>query len=290
VALVAQDGMDPETIPWGEFDVLAIGGSDAFKLGPDLQPVFDEAIGRGVHVHMLRVNSAERMRYAYWSGVGSVDGTTILRGKKNENLPKVRDWLAKEARGEHLDDIDPADDPWYDQYDPETWKDEKSYDEWSKRVGSFDRRFRSGQKPIPAPEAAEAEEQVGTPDRESVELFQLLDTLARGGYSTEVSVEDSRESRAQFMRVAGDAGFLEHDSSVEDEPGWNDWSRFESASGLNYEDQRQSSSTPRLAGRGWVNWLGSTRWTRPISRFWTHHSLPYLWMRPTQAGSGTNIV
>ena len=238
VALVAQDGMDPETIPWGEFDVLAIGGSDAFKLGPDLQPVFDEAIGRGVHVHMLRVNSAERMRYAYWSGVGSVDGTTILRGKKNENLPKVRDWLAKEARGEHLDDIDPADDPWYDQYDPKTWKDEKSYDEWVKRVESFDRRFRSGRKPTPAPEepaapeAAVAEEQVDTTDHESVGLLQLLDTLARGGYSTEVSVEDSRESRAQFMRVAGDAGFLEHDSSVEDEPGWNDWSRFESASGF----------------------------------------------------------
>ena len=111
VALAAQDGMTLESIPWGEFDVLFIGGSDAFKLGRELIPVYQEAIERGVPVHMGRVNSPKRMSYAHYTGASSADGNTLRHGKKNQNLPVVLGFLNREARGEP---VDPAGDPFYD--------------------------------------------------------------------------------------------------------------------------------------------------------------------------------
>lgn len=75
VALVAQDGLEHEAIPFDEFDALFIGGSTIWKLSAAAADIVREAKGRGKWVHMGRVNSARRLRYAQTIGCNSVDGT-----------------------------------------------------------------------------------------------------------------------------------------------------------------------------------------------------------------------
>lgn len=79
VALVAQNGLTIETTPWDRIDCLFIGGDDAFKLGPEVRALVIAAKARGKLVHMGRVNSLRRLRYAYEIGVDSVDGTQFSR-------------------------------------------------------------------------------------------------------------------------------------------------------------------------------------------------------------------
>lgn len=75
VALVLQDGMTVDGIPWGEFDALFVGGSTEYKLGAEVREIVREARRRGVWVHMGRVNSYRRARYAFEIGCSSVDGS-----------------------------------------------------------------------------------------------------------------------------------------------------------------------------------------------------------------------
>lgn len=74
VALVAQDGLEEQAIPWSEFDVLFIGGSTAWKLGIAAADIMNEARTRGKWLHVGRVNSvyrASRLRIQ----PDSIDGT-----------------------------------------------------------------------------------------------------------------------------------------------------------------------------------------------------------------------
>jgi hypothetical protein len=64
VAHVAQDGQEALPVPWDDFDALFIGGSTAWKLGPAARLLVAEAKARGQWVHMGRVNSLRRLRYA----------------------------------------------------------------------------------------------------------------------------------------------------------------------------------------------------------------------------------
>ena len=73
VALVGQDGL--ETPPWDEFDALFIGGTTEWKMGAQAARLVREGKERGKWVHMGRVNSYERGRYARWLGCDSIDGT-----------------------------------------------------------------------------------------------------------------------------------------------------------------------------------------------------------------------
>ena len=91
-AFVAQDGLENMVVPWDEFDVLFIGGSTEWKLGPHATRLTFEAKRHGKKVHMGRVNSAQRMRHAALIGCDSVDGTYIAFGP-DTNLPKVLGWL-----------------------------------------------------------------------------------------------------------------------------------------------------------------------------------------------------
>lgn len=91
-AYVAQDGAETVGVPWGEFDVLFIGGSTEWKLGPHAARLAAEAKARGLGVHMGRVNSERRIRYADQIGCDSVDGTFMTYGP-NVNLPIVLGWL-----------------------------------------------------------------------------------------------------------------------------------------------------------------------------------------------------
>lgn len=77
VALVAQDGLEELRVPWSDFDVLFIGGSTGWKLGPAAAQLAREAHEHGKWVHMGRVNSLRRMVYAESIGCDSADGTYL---------------------------------------------------------------------------------------------------------------------------------------------------------------------------------------------------------------------
>ncbi|MFC9874828.1 hypothetical protein [Nocardia salmonicida] len=95
-ALVAQNGLEalpaPWAIPWDAFDVLFIGGDTAWKLGPHARRLVAEAKRRGKDVHMGRVNSGRRLRYAAWIDCDSVDGTFLTFGP-DQNLARLTRWL-----------------------------------------------------------------------------------------------------------------------------------------------------------------------------------------------------
>lgn len=91
-AFVIQDGQEDLPMPWDDFDVVFIGGSTGWKLGRHARALVAEAKARGKWVHMGRVNSEKRMRYADAIGCDSVDGTYIAYGP-DTNLPDVLAWL-----------------------------------------------------------------------------------------------------------------------------------------------------------------------------------------------------
>ena len=90
-ALVAQDGLTDTSTPWGDLDVLFLGGTTAWKLGPRARRLASIARGRGKRVHMGRVNSERRYRYASAIGCTSADGTYLTYGP-DRNLPDVLAW------------------------------------------------------------------------------------------------------------------------------------------------------------------------------------------------------
>lgn len=115
VALVAQDGLKVEDVPWDEIDAIFIGGSDAYKVGeapagktrpvkldgtplgvPGCWEVVREAKRRGLWVHMGRVNSQSRYRLAKAMGCDSADGTYLTFGP-DKNLPKLLKWVSDDA-------------------------------------------------------------------------------------------------------------------------------------------------------------------------------------------------
>jgi hypothetical protein len=102
VAFVAQDGLTlgngvlhaegyDGPLAWDEFDVLFIGGTDDFKLGSHARLIAAEAKRRGKWVHMGRVNSEKRWRYADAIGCDSCDGTFLTFGP-DVNLPRLLAW------------------------------------------------------------------------------------------------------------------------------------------------------------------------------------------------------
>jgi hypothetical protein len=92
VAFVAQDTATVASMPWGEFDVLFIGGTTKYKLGPEARSLARYAKEAGMWVHMGRVSSLKRCRYAEAIGCDSVDGTYLKFGP-DKNLPNVLGWM-----------------------------------------------------------------------------------------------------------------------------------------------------------------------------------------------------
>jgi hypothetical protein len=80
------------------------------RLGMYVPHPVGEARGRGKWVHMGRVNSLRRLRYAAAIGCDSADGTYLAFGP-DTNLPAVRGWL-RDVNGQgtlfDLTDIDPT--------------------------------------------------------------------------------------------------------------------------------------------------------------------------------------
>lgn len=92
-ALAVQDGQESLPVPWDVVDVLFIAGTTEWKLGPHARRLVREAKQRGKAVHMGRVNSGRRFRYAEAIGCDSVDGTTLAQ-YPDATLPDVLTWLA----------------------------------------------------------------------------------------------------------------------------------------------------------------------------------------------------
>jgi hypothetical protein len=61
-------------------------------LGPAAADLAAEARARGLTVHMGRVNSLRRLRYAAAIGCHSADGTCLTYAPQ-QNLPRLLSWL-----------------------------------------------------------------------------------------------------------------------------------------------------------------------------------------------------
>lgn len=90
LAFVAQDGAEDLELPWGEFKCLFIGGTTDWKLSQCAESVAREAKHRCKVLHMGRVNSQKRMRYAYQLGCDSIDGTGYSKYNKKELLKALQ--------------------------------------------------------------------------------------------------------------------------------------------------------------------------------------------------------
>ena len=84
LAFVGQDGCEDMELPWDDFDCFFVGGSTAWKLSRAAQDVAREAKKLGKKVHIGRVNSQKRLRYAYGLYADSVDGTGYSKYNKKE--------------------------------------------------------------------------------------------------------------------------------------------------------------------------------------------------------------
>lgn len=91
-AYVAQNGLEHLAVPWDDFDVLFLGGDTDWKLGPAARTLAAAAKTHGKDVHMGRVNSERRLRYAQMIGCDSADGTYLAFGP-DTNLPSLLAWL-----------------------------------------------------------------------------------------------------------------------------------------------------------------------------------------------------
>lgn len=97
-SFVLQDGLTPSQLAaiLAVADDVFIGGSTEWKLGPiALQATF-QAKCAGAQVHMGRVNSLKRLRYAASIGCDSADGTYLNYGRAADrvvNTHRLLSWL-----------------------------------------------------------------------------------------------------------------------------------------------------------------------------------------------------
>lgn len=101
VALVAQDGLTIDATPWLEIDALFLGGTTAWKLGPEAEALARYAKANRKWVHMGRVNTLRRIRHAQRIGCDSFDGTTFSKWPDNY-IPKGIEWIDRAQKQPHL--------------------------------------------------------------------------------------------------------------------------------------------------------------------------------------------
>lgn len=94
VAIVAQDGVTVGGYPWHLVDAVFLGGSTAWKLGPVAADLSAYGRALGKWVHMGRVNTRQRLRYAGELGCHSVDGTLFSRWP-DEGARRATRWRAQ---------------------------------------------------------------------------------------------------------------------------------------------------------------------------------------------------
>lgn len=92
-ALVLQDGMRADQVPWALIDWVFVGGSTGFKLGAEAEALIRAAQAHEVRVHVGRVNSGRRFARFAALGCDSADGTCIAFDPK-QNTKRVLSWVA----------------------------------------------------------------------------------------------------------------------------------------------------------------------------------------------------
>lgn len=89
LAFVLQNGATIDSVPWDRIECVFVGGDDTFKLKDCLELV-DHAKQLGKLVHVGRVNTLCRIRYAFDLGADTIDGTgfSMYPDKKIERALK----------------------------------------------------------------------------------------------------------------------------------------------------------------------------------------------------------
>lgn len=78
-AFVLQNGVTSDEVPWDSIRAVFIGGDDPFKFSDVVRVIVAEAKRRDHWVHMGRVNTLRRIRYAHSIGCDSTDGTGFAK-------------------------------------------------------------------------------------------------------------------------------------------------------------------------------------------------------------------
>jgi hypothetical protein len=74
LAFVLQNGCTVDEVPWDNIAAVFVGGDNDFKLRQSA-PLIDATKSRDKLVHIGRVNTHRRLRYAFDLGADTVDGT-----------------------------------------------------------------------------------------------------------------------------------------------------------------------------------------------------------------------
>ncbi|MDG4803681.1 hypothetical protein [Micromonospora sp. WMMD980] len=82
-------------MPWHAIDALFIGGTTAWKLGPDAAHLAGQARRRGLWVHMGRVNSLWRLRHA--TAIDAHRGEQVSDSYRPDSLPPTTGASARRA-------------------------------------------------------------------------------------------------------------------------------------------------------------------------------------------------
>ena len=90
LGFVLQDGQKAEEVPWEDIECVFIGGTTEWKFSDSVKQMSDIARERGKWLHLGRVNSQKRLRYAYSLKCDSVDGTGYSKYSKSELLPALQ--------------------------------------------------------------------------------------------------------------------------------------------------------------------------------------------------------
>lgn len=92
VAFVLQDGAWIDDVPWQSCEAVFVGGSTDFKLSHQARLIVETAKSRGKHVHMGRVNTRTRIRYAASIGCDSFDGSGFSKWP-DARIPLALKWI-----------------------------------------------------------------------------------------------------------------------------------------------------------------------------------------------------
>lgn len=90
IALVLQDGMRKQDINYSLIDAVFVGGTTEWKYDETLQGICKFAKKKNLWVHMGRVNSVSRTRYAYMLGCDSIDGTGFSMYSDKHLKPRLK--------------------------------------------------------------------------------------------------------------------------------------------------------------------------------------------------------
>lgn len=91
LAFVLQDGCVADEVPWDSIDAVFVGGSTEFKLTKSAD-LIAEAKQRQKLVHIGRVNTLRRLRFANDVGADTVDGTAFSM-YPDTHIPKAMRFL-----------------------------------------------------------------------------------------------------------------------------------------------------------------------------------------------------